>query len=169
MESDFFDNFHYQFDNDDIDNDDIDTWGLPDDEEYPPIPKIGGYSVSLIPDTIGLNRVDSNEFIIGEVVLNVLKYKYSKGFSFLICRFDGSVDNIKMHPIGYTHKMIKPGILFTPTLHIHDGVIHDVSNFDHQIFILNCKIDPKIGNISAGIRSVINFLKKNIWKFIKDK
>ena len=40
----------------------------------------------------------------------------------------------KIHPMALTFRSRSPGTLFFPTVHIHDGKVHDREDFDHTLY-----------------------------------
>ena len=40
----------------------------------------------------------------------------------------------KIHPMAFDFPQADPSTLFFPTVHIHDGKVHDKADFDHDLY-----------------------------------
>jgi hypothetical protein len=41
---------------------------------------------------------------------------------------------LDVHPMAFTFPQRKPGVLFFPTVHVHDGQVHEQADFDHWLY-----------------------------------
>eukprot|EP01128_Nolandella_sp_AFSM9_P009118 TRINITY_DN5756_c0_g1_i1.p1 TRINITY_DN5756_c0_g1~~TRINITY_DN5756_c0_g1_i1.p1 ORF type:complete len:285 (-),score=44.64 TRINITY_DN5756_c0_g1_i1:87-941(-) len=110
--------------------------------------QIGAYSVSIAKSLVDLSRIDTGVFKVNESILPALRERYSVRFGFVICAFNPA-NKIEPHPIGYVHDPPESKNLFVPTLHIHDGKVHQKENFDQNIYSVNT--DEQSGQSPADL------------------
>ncbi len=41
----------------------------------------------------------------------------------------------RVHPMAFRFPRRDPGRIFLPTVHVHDGKVHEVASFDHELFV----------------------------------
>lgn len=150
------------------------NWGYDHDNEdsddYHEVYKIGLYKMSIIPNINSIDRLNIKEFNIKASIFESLRGHYLTGFAFLVCQFDGQSEKEKMHPIGYIHdSYMNDGkkVLFVPTLHIHDGEIHKMENFDHLIFSLKTDVGDEPFQNDKKINQILQ--KNTIDAYINDR
>ena len=54
----------------------------------------------------------------------------------VVIRYVNNVDVyvMKVHPMAFEFPRADKGVLFFPTVHIHDGQVHAVADFDHLLY-----------------------------------
>lgn len=60
------------------------------------------------------------------------KFPAYKSYGFVV--FKLKKDHSKTHPMAFEFPRADPSKLFFPTVHIHDGKIHDKADFDHTLY-----------------------------------
>ena len=81
-----------------------------------PVQRVGGYLCSIIPGVDDFGRVSKDVFLLPPDIESVLHEHYTKGFSFVVCVFEGDV---AAHPIAYSSARLENNQLFIPTRHAH--------------------------------------------------
>ena len=83
-----------------------------------------------------------------------------ENFGFAVFKFKKSVTDLAtVHPIAFEFPRRDPESLFIPTVHVHDGVVHEYAHFDHTIFFQS-DVDQSFARQSSTRAS--DFL--NFWK-----
>ena len=62
-------------------------------------------------------------------------------FGFVV--FQLAAGSLKPHPMAFEFPT-KNGGLFFPTVHIHDGDVHDVEEFDHVLYMQHAGLDSQV-------------------------
>lgn len=106
------------------------------------IEQVGTYKVSIAPTALDVSRASKDVFDLDSNTSRLLGETYSSDFCFVICQLD---EGGKIHPMGYTHKMISVGrgheFLFVPTKHDHgDGEFRPA--WDHAIYYQGTPTGP---------------------------
>jgi hypothetical protein len=109
--------------------------GLKDDTPRPrPEPKlkvveVGSFVASFVPAIKDFARLD-DQFKLPEGTWDRLP-QY-KGYGFAV--FKLKKGEHKVHPMAFQFPRADDRKLFFPTVHIHDGKVHDRARFDHALF-----------------------------------
>ncbi len=128
------------------------TFSAPFPQPQLTVHRVGAYDVSIVPTIEDFGRL-SSLFRLGpsrspvglgvsleqpQGLLQVFRQRYP-GHSFVVCQIaPGKVD---LHPFGVMFLPRHPDHLFFPTLHIHDGALHEKAHFDHQIFAQGARLE----------------------------
>src|SRR5262245_41132430 len=59
-----------------------------------------------------------------------------ESFGFVVFKFRQG-HRARAHPMAFSFPTQNPEMLFFPTVHIHDGVIHEMADFDHILYTQN--------------------------------
>lgn len=90
------------------------------------VQSVGAYDASFVPSLADFSRLDER-FQLPKDVWNQVPGYEALGFAvFKLKPVHGEV-----HPMAFAFPTATPGQLFFPTLHIHDGEVHDKEVFDH--------------------------------------
>merc|ERR1712014_243217 len=55
-------------------------------------------------------------------------------YGFAVFKLRGTANSRSVHPMALEFPTRHPGRVFYPTVHIHDGAVHETENFDHTLF-----------------------------------
>lgn len=100
--------------------------------------KVGNYIASFVPTVADFDRL-SEQFRLPAATWNSLP-RY-KDFGFAV--FQLATGNLKPHPMAFEFESAGASIFF-PTLHIHDGAIHDEEDFDHVLYMQHAGLDSRV-------------------------
>lgn len=96
---------------------------------------VGDFDASFVPTPSDFERLDSR-FVIPASLWHV-QPKYSDyGFAvFKLKGFSaGGREPRAFHPMSFVFPRKNPRRIFFPTLHLHDGELHDRADFDHDLY-----------------------------------
>jgi hypothetical protein len=96
---------------------------------------VGAFEASFVPSMPDFCRLDER-FRLSPDLLAVLPMYTDYGFS--VCKLKASHSPQRIHPFAFSFKTRAPQAIFFPTVHIHDGVVHETAQFDHHLF---CQLD----------------------------
>jgi hypothetical protein len=112
---------------------------------HPPAPtaalnvfEVGNYIASFVPTFTDFARLD-NRFRLPEQTWSRLP-RY-KDFGFAV--FQLAAGSLRPHPMAFEFETA-PNSIFFPTLHIHDGGIHDTEEFDHVLYLQHAGFDSRV-------------------------
>jgi hypothetical protein len=91
--------------------------------------QVGSFEASFVPGSADFDRLDPR-FSIPKATWDKIPLYADYGFAVFKLR-EGEHD---VHPMAFTFPTRNPGKLFFPTVHIHDGEVHEKEEFDHQLF-----------------------------------
>ena len=107
---------------------------LDDDFEDAPPPlivhEVGAYDASFVPTVSDFGRLDER-FRMPERLWTLLPDYQDFGFAVFKL---GSGRSQRAHPMAFTFPTRDPESLFFPTLHVHDGDVHELARFDHYLY-----------------------------------
>lgn len=92
---------------------------------------VGAFEASFVPSMPDFCRLDER-FRLSADMLAALPMYTDYGFS--VCQLKASSSLQRIHPFAFSFKTREPQAIFFPTVHIHDGVVHETAQFDHQLF-----------------------------------
>ncbi|MBS2014307.1 MAG: hypothetical protein JST00_15580 [Deltaproteobacteria bacterium] len=91
---------------------------------------VGDFVASFVPSIADFSRVDPRFAIKKDVWDKIPAYK-DYGFAvFQLKELEGSP-----HPIAFELDTRLDGTIFFPTVHIHDGSVHEKDDFDHALYL----------------------------------
>jgi len=91
--------------------------------------EVGSFEASFVPQIKDFSRLDERFRLPTEVWDKLPQYK-DYGFTVFKLKKGAS----KVHPMAFEFPRAKPRQLFFPTVHIHDGKVHEKADFDHWLF-----------------------------------
>ncbi len=91
--------------------------------------RVGSFEASFVPSIADFSRLDPR-FRLDEKIWNRLPRYEEFGFAVFKLR----KGNQQVHPMAFRFQSALPGKLFFPTLHIHDGEVHETEEFDHTLY-----------------------------------
>lgn len=111
------------------------------------VQSVGAYDASFVPKVADFSRLDGRFRLPAGVWDEVPGYA---DFGFAV--FKLKAGHGEVHPMAFAFPTATPGQVFFPTLHIHDGKVHDEEKFDHTLY-LQAERGPQRGGWeeSAGL------------------
>jgi hypothetical protein len=90
---------------------------------------VGSFEASFVPTVTDFSRLDERFRLPDEAWNELPQYK---GFGFAVFKLKEGKKTI--HPMAFDFPTAVPNRLFFPTVHIHDGKVHDKADFDHALY-----------------------------------
>ena len=90
---------------------------------------VGAFDASFVPGIADFSRLDEQFRIEPEVWKRLPGYA---DFGFAV--FKLKAGDARVHPMAFSFASAIPRMLFFPTLHIHDGELHEKADFDHSLY-----------------------------------
>lgn len=109
--------------------------------DQPPIAvqNVGSYEASFLPTRKDFERVDPRFRLPADFWEALPQYE---DYGFVVFKLRGEANQAAhFHPMAFEFPRRDPRQLFFPTVHVHDGQVHDHADFDHYLF---CQADPLI-------------------------
>ena len=91
--------------------------------------EVGSFEASYVPTIADFARLDERFRLPTEVWNDLPQYKKS-GFAV----FKLKPGEKRIHPMAFEFPRADDTQLFFPTVHIHDGKVHDMADFDHALY-----------------------------------
>ncbi len=91
--------------------------------------EVGSFEASFVPAVKDFARLDERFRLPTEVWDRLPQYK---DFGFAVFKLKKGAKQV--HPMAFEFPRARPKQLFFPTVHIHDGKVHDKADFDHTLF-----------------------------------
>jgi hypothetical protein len=92
--------------------------------------EVGSFEASYVPSLGDMDRLDAR-FRISELVWR-RRPAYAK-YGFAVFKLKKGVKK-QIHPMAMRFETADPAALFFPTVHVHDGALHDTARFDHVLY-----------------------------------
>ena len=99
---------------------------------------VGNYIASFVPTLSDFDRLDSKFKLPDEIWAKIPSYEK---FGFAV--FQLAAGSLKPHPMAFEFQT-EDGGLFFPTVHIHDGEVHDFEKFDHVLYMQHAGLDSRV-------------------------
>jgi len=100
--------------------------------------EVGNYIASFVPTRMDFARIDSR-FRLPEATWSRLP-RY-KDFGFAV--FQLAAGSLRPHPMAFEFETAIQ-FIYLPTLHIHDGEVHDTEEFDHVLCLQHTGFDSQV-------------------------
>ncbi len=106
---------------------------------------VGDFDASFVPSPSDFDRLDPR-FQLGEAVIGQLPQYGDWGFAVFQLRQEevagffarllgrGERYRRTVHPMAFRFPTRDPARVFFPTVHVHDGAVHDTARFDHTLY-----------------------------------
>ncbi len=94
---------------------------------------VGSFEASFVPTIADFSRLDERFRLPNEAWNDLPRYK---DFGFAVFKLKEGKKTI--HPMAFDFPTALPNHLFFPTVHIHDGKVHDKADFDHDLY---CQVE----------------------------
>lgn len=99
---------------------------------------VGNYIASFVPRLADFSRLDERFTLPKNTWAKIPQYA---DFGFSV--FQLAAGSLKPHPMAFEFEMATESIFF-PTIHIHDGEIHDTEQFDHVLYMQHAGFDSRV-------------------------
>ena len=97
--------------------------------------EVGNYIASFVPSLADFDRLDPRFALPRETWNQIPGYKE---FGFAV--FQLAAGFLKPHPMAFEFQALSAELFF-PTVHIHDGEVHDDEEFDHILYMQHAGLD----------------------------
>jgi hypothetical protein len=94
-----------------------------------PVVEVGSFEASFAPSVKDFDRLD-DRFRLPTAVWDQLPLYKDCGFAVFKLKKGAKT----IHPMAFEFPRARPEKIFFPTVHIHDGKVHDTAMFDHLLF-----------------------------------
>jgi len=94
---------------------------------------VGAFEASFVPDMDQWDRLDRRFTIPREIWRQLPAYET---FGFVVFKLQPG-KHVNVHPMAFSFPTQDPNTVFFPTVHIHDGTIHETADFDHVLYTQN--------------------------------
>ncbi|MFT3706267.1 MAG: hypothetical protein QM817_01245 [Archangium sp.] len=94
------------------------------------VKQVGSFEASFAPTRSDLSRLDAR-FRLSSTVMDALTEHASSGF--VVFQLKGSGER-RVHPMAFEFPLADASKLFFPTVHVHDGEVHERAKFDHLLY-----------------------------------
>jgi hypothetical protein len=116
------------------------------------VQSVGAFDASFVPTIADFSRLDERFRLPNDVWKKLPGYAEFGFAVFKLKAVHGPV-----HPMAFSFPSSVPQTIFFPTLHIHDGEIHEKDDFDHTLYAQGTGINVAEWQESPGI--AIQFVK----------
>ena len=112
--------------------------------------RVGSFEASFVPTVADFSRLDER-FRLPAQVWEALPAVHDGGFAVfkLVAR-----DESKIHPMAFVYPTRWPDRVVFPTIHVHDGVVHESAHFDHRLFCQLGDFDSDVALNGHAIESL---------------
>lgn len=93
------------------------------------VKRVGAFDASFVPTISDFKRLDARFRLNDAVWKSLPQYK---DYGFAVFKLRAGEQHV--HPMAFRFPTAMPGRLFFPTVHIHDGKVHDYEDFDHTLY-----------------------------------
>ena len=90
---------------------------------------VGSFEASYVPTLADMDRLDPR-FRIADTIWKALPQYTNAGFAV----FKLKPGKQTIHPMAMKFATAEPSSIFFPTVHVHDGKLHDTARFDHALY-----------------------------------
>lgn len=114
--------------------------------------RVGDFDASFVPSRDDFGRLDERFQLDASIWDHLPQYR---DFGFAVFKLAPQrswfrrVRSQTIHPMAFVFPRRDPRVLFFPTVHIHDGQVHEEAEFDHQLY---CQPD-EVTAATSGWRS----------------
>lgn len=111
--------------------------------------QVGSFEASFVPTIADFARLDPRFRLSPEVWAKLPAYA---DWGFAVFRLSPDADQDQtVHPMAFEFPRRDTQALFFPTVHVHDGAVHESAHFDHDLY---CQVDGILGVTLGWTRSM---------------
>lgn len=100
---------------------------------------VGTFEASFVPTIADFDRLDARFRLDSSLWQRLPSYA---DFGFAVFKLRPNTTFGAVHPMAFAFQRLDTDSLFFPTLHIHDGVVHETAAFDHDIYCQTASSTP---------------------------
>jgi hypothetical protein len=100
-----------------------------------PVAQVGSFVASFVPSVGDFGRLDARFRMPAGTWEGLPRYK-EYGFAV----FQLKPGDQRVHPMAFEFPRANPDWLFFPTVHVHDGRVHQTAGFDHALYAQTAKV-----------------------------
>jgi hypothetical protein len=115
-----------------------------------PIEVVGAYEASFVPSVADFERLDRRFRLPEKTWSSLPQYR---DFAFAVFKLRRGRHDV--HPMAFTFRAQDEGRLFFPTMHIHDGEVHEEAEFHHTLYCQGLRMGGKAWTESPKIASQV--------------
>lgn len=93
------------------------------------VQRVGSFNASFVPTIADFSRLDPQFRLDDAVWKSLPQYK---DFGFAVFKLRKGSKHV--HPMAFRFPTAMPNRIFFPTVHIHDGKVHEEEEFDHALY-----------------------------------
>jgi hypothetical protein len=131
--------------------------------------EVGSYEASFVPAVKDFSRLDERFRLPTEVWDKLPQYKDYGFVVFKLKKTDKEKGAGKVHPMAFEFPRADAKKLFFPTVHIHDGKVHDKAGFDHALYcqqsgedlMMKWQESPQPAGMFMNIEKSLGILEKD--------
>jgi hypothetical protein len=97
------------------------------------VQQVGAFEASFVPQMDQFDRLDPRFRIPQHVWKQLPDYR---SFGFVVFKLRPG-KRVNAHPMAFSFRTSDPATLFFPTVHVHDGTVHEAASFDHILYTQN--------------------------------
>ncbi|TWU04014.1 hypothetical protein [Neorhodopirellula pilleata] len=117
---------------------------------------VGSFDASFVPSIDQFERLDPR-FVIPEKTWAAIPEYQDYSFAvFQLKELRGEA-----HPMAFEFQTRLPDTLFFPTVHIHDGEVHEVEEFDHSLYGQHPNLDAAAGDYTDKTVEATGMVRSN--------
>lgn len=94
------------------------------------VQQVGAFEASFVPTVGDFSRLDERFRLPTGIWDKLPQYR---GYGFVV--FKLKAGNAAIHPMAFSFPRFDATSLFFPTVHIHDGSVHERAHFDHELYL----------------------------------
>ena len=94
---------------------------------------VGAFEASFVPRVEDFDRLDPRFRIPPQVWKQLPAYE---SFGFVCFKLQPG-RRVSVHPMAFSFRTRDPETLFFPSVHVHDGLVHEEADFDHILYTQN--------------------------------
>ncbi len=102
--------------------------------------QVGNFTASFVPTQQDFSRLDPQFVISADTWAKIPKYQ---DYGFVVFQLEQLRG--EPHPMAFEFPTREPDQLFFPTVHIHDGEVHEREDFDHTLYCQHAAFDNVVG------------------------
>ncbi|MCP5539076.1 MAG: hypothetical protein H7A52_02915 [Akkermansiaceae bacterium] len=105
------------------------------------VESVGRFEASFVPTMADFDRLDARFRIEKEIWARIPAYG---AYGFAVFRLKAGEKRQNVHPMAFSFPTADPSRIFFPTVHIHDGTVHQKEVFDHSLYCQTASSEVKM-------------------------
>ena len=102
--------------------------------------KVGNYIASFVPTLSDFDRLDPKFRLPNDILASIPGY-----LNFGYAVFQLAAGSLRPHPMAFEFQTRRDNQeIFFPTIHVHDGEVHESEEFDHALYLQHAQFDGQV-------------------------